>query len=186
MISTRCLCHGRRKVHDYFLSLLCKSSIWFTEQRIFKIIIYFFNTSKCSANNVISCVPIWLFHRWKDFEAMNRKDSHSALALICPYKENILLDLPSSMACVVSCPNRTKNLECYLTFKCVHPLACSGRSIQKARAAGGMRHIFFNVIWIVGSTAAHICKNPVQARKNCLTSFTWQAWICFLLERLKK
>ena len=33
--------HGRRKVHDYFLLLLCKSSIWFTEQHIFKIIIYF-------------------------------------------------------------------------------------------------------------------------------------------------
>ena len=45
-----------------------------------------------------------------------------------------------------------KNLECYLTFKCVHPLACSGRSIQKARAAGGMTHIFFNVIWIVART----------------------------------
>ena len=36
--------HGRRKVHDYFLLLLCKSSIWFTEKHIFKIIIYFFNT----------------------------------------------------------------------------------------------------------------------------------------------
>ena len=34
--------HGRRKVHDFFLLLLCKSSIWFTEKHIFKIIIYFF------------------------------------------------------------------------------------------------------------------------------------------------
>ena len=34
--------------------LLCKSSIWFTEKHIFKIIIYFFNTSKCVANYVIS------------------------------------------------------------------------------------------------------------------------------------
>ena len=33
--------HRRRKVHDYFLLLLCKSSIWFTEKHIFKIIIYF-------------------------------------------------------------------------------------------------------------------------------------------------
>ena len=33
------LCLGRWKVHDYFLLLLCKSSIWFTEQHIFKIII---------------------------------------------------------------------------------------------------------------------------------------------------
>ena len=33
--------HGRRKVHDYVLLLLCKSSIWFTEKHIFKIIKYF-------------------------------------------------------------------------------------------------------------------------------------------------
>ena len=46
--------HGRRKVHDYFLLLLCKSSIPFTEKHIFKIIIYFFNASKCAANYVIS------------------------------------------------------------------------------------------------------------------------------------
>ena len=44
----------RQKVHDYFLLLICKSSIWFTEKHIFKIIIYFFNTSKCAANYVIS------------------------------------------------------------------------------------------------------------------------------------
>ena len=31
---------GRRKVHDYFLLLLCNSSIWLTEKHIFKIIIY--------------------------------------------------------------------------------------------------------------------------------------------------
>ena len=36
--------HGRRKVHDYFLLLLCKSSIWFIEQHIFKIIMQFLNT----------------------------------------------------------------------------------------------------------------------------------------------
>ena len=30
-----------------------KSSIWFTEQHIFKIIIYSFNTSKCAANYAI-------------------------------------------------------------------------------------------------------------------------------------
>ena len=46
--------HGRRKVHDLYLLLLCKSSIWFTEQHIFKIIIYFFNTSKCAVDYVIS------------------------------------------------------------------------------------------------------------------------------------
>ena len=33
--------HGRQKVHDYFLLLLCKSSFWFTEKHIFNIIIYF-------------------------------------------------------------------------------------------------------------------------------------------------
>ena len=46
--------HGRQKVQNYFLLLLCKSSIWFTEQHIFKIIIYFFNTSKFATNYVIS------------------------------------------------------------------------------------------------------------------------------------
>ena len=46
--------HGRRKVHDYFLLILYKSSIWFTEKHIFKIIIFFFNTSKCATNCVIS------------------------------------------------------------------------------------------------------------------------------------
>ena len=40
--------------YDYFLLLLCKSSIWFTEKHIFKIIIYFLNTSKCATNYVIS------------------------------------------------------------------------------------------------------------------------------------
>ena len=32
-------CLERQKVHDYFLLLLCKSPIWFTEKHIFKIII---------------------------------------------------------------------------------------------------------------------------------------------------
>ena len=50
----RSVAHRRQKVHDYFLLLLCKSSIWFTEKHIFKIIIYFFNTSKCATNYVIS------------------------------------------------------------------------------------------------------------------------------------
>ena len=46
--------HGRRNVHDYFLLLLCKSSIKFTERHIFKIIIYLFNTLKCAASYFIS------------------------------------------------------------------------------------------------------------------------------------
>ena len=45
--------YGRREVHGYFSLLLCKSSIWF-EQHIFKIIIYFFTTSKCATNYIIS------------------------------------------------------------------------------------------------------------------------------------
>ena len=36
----------------YYYSV--KSSIWFTDKHIFKIIIYFFNTSKCAANYIIS------------------------------------------------------------------------------------------------------------------------------------
>ena len=46
--------YGRRKVHDCFLLLLSKSSIWITKKHFFKIIIYFFNTLKCAANYVIS------------------------------------------------------------------------------------------------------------------------------------
>ena len=72
----------------------------------------------------------------KDFEAMKTGKSAIRPWLIFPYKENILLDLLSSMACVVSCPNRTKNLECYLTFKCVHPLACS-----RTKPAGKLRRL---------------------------------------------
>ena len=37
-----------------FIILLSKSSIWYTEKHIFKIIIYSFNTSKCAANYAIS------------------------------------------------------------------------------------------------------------------------------------
>ena len=59
---------GRRRVHDCFLLLLCKSSIWFREEHIFKVIIYFCNTSKCAANYVIS-FEVW-FHRSKDFGTM--------------------------------------------------------------------------------------------------------------------
>ena len=62
--------HRRRKVHDYFLLLLCKSSIWFTEKQIFKIIIYFFNTSKCVANYVIL-----FFHAYGHFPARNGSKS---------------------------------------------------------------------------------------------------------------
>ena len=46
--------HGRRKVHDYFLLLPCKSSIWFTYREThFQNYHKFFNTLKCSANCVI-------------------------------------------------------------------------------------------------------------------------------------
>ena len=43
-----------RKIESlcYFLLLLYKSSIWFTDKQIFKIIIYF-NALKCAANYVI-------------------------------------------------------------------------------------------------------------------------------------
>ena len=89
--------HGRRKVHDYFLLLLCKSSIWFTEKHI-KIILYFFNTSKCTANYfILFDVHIWWFHRSKDFEAMKAWKSAIRPWLICQYNENTLVDLLSSV-----------------------------------------------------------------------------------------
>ena len=40
-INTERPAHGRGKVHDYFLLLLCKSWVWLTEKHIFKVIIYF-------------------------------------------------------------------------------------------------------------------------------------------------
>ena len=43
--------HRKGKVHDYFSSLSWKSSIWFTEKHMFKIIIYFFNM-KCATKYV--------------------------------------------------------------------------------------------------------------------------------------
>ena len=43
-----------RSMTTFYFCILCKSSIWFTEKHIFKIIIYFFNKSKCAANYVIS------------------------------------------------------------------------------------------------------------------------------------
>ena len=46
-------CRHGRHVHNYFLLLLCKLSIWFTEQHIFKIIISLFNTSKYASNYVV-------------------------------------------------------------------------------------------------------------------------------------
>ena len=67
--------HGRRKVHDYFLLLHCKSSIWFTEKHIFKIIIYFLIQQnmpqimsfhlryRISLNNVLPWIMSPLFHK---------------------------------------------------------------------------------------------------------------------------
>ena len=86
--------HGRRKVHDFFLLPLCKSSIWFTEKHIFKIIIYFFNTYIKMCRKLCHFIwGIWWFHRSKDFEAMNAGKSW----LSCQYNENTLVDLLSSV-----------------------------------------------------------------------------------------
>ena len=91
LITTRFKCgfHGRQKVHDYFLLLLCKSSIWFTEQHIFKIIIYIFDTSKCATNYIIS------FEVY--FEAMKAGKLAVRPWLSCPYNKHTLVDLPCSM-----------------------------------------------------------------------------------------
>ena len=47
-----CTCHCV-VMTTYFLLLLGKLSIWFTEKHFFKIIKYFFNTLKCVAKYVI-------------------------------------------------------------------------------------------------------------------------------------
>ena len=96
--------HGRRKVHDYFLLLLCILSIWFTEKHIFKIIIYiFFNTSICAANYVISFevfdgfigqnfLKLWREETWPFGWGASRP------WMFCQYKENRLVELPSSVS----------------------------------------------------------------------------------------
>ena len=87
---------GRRNVHDWFLLLLCKSSIWFTEQHIFKIIIYSFNT--CATNFVISFeVYDGFISGSKNFEAMKGGKLTIQTWLSCPFSEHRLLDLPSSV-----------------------------------------------------------------------------------------
>ena len=78
----------------YYYSV--KSSIWFTDKHIFKIIIYFFNTSKCAANYIISFEAY--DDRSKDFEAMKAGKLAIRPWLICQYNENTLVDLPSSVA----------------------------------------------------------------------------------------
>ena len=120
--------HGRRKVHDYFLLLLCKSSIWFTEQHIFKIIIYFFNTSKCAANYVISFeVYDGFIARSKDFEAMKTGKLAIRPWLSCPYNEITLVDLQSSVVAALQNAQKLHNTKCpngdnYYSRKKILPL----------------------------------------------------------------
>ena len=87
----------RWKVHDYFLLLLCKSSIWFTEKHIFKIIIYFFNASKCAANYVISFEVYDGFLGQNVFEVMKAGKLAIRPWLRCPSNEHTLVDFPSSV-----------------------------------------------------------------------------------------
>ena len=90
--------HGRWKDLDYFLLLPCKSSIWFTEKHIFKIVIYPFNTSKSDANYVTSFELYDGFIAFIDFEAMKAGKLAIWLWLLsCPYNKHTLVDLPSSV-----------------------------------------------------------------------------------------
>jgi hypothetical protein len=89
--------HGRRKVHVYFLLLLCKSSIWFTDKHIFKIIIYFFDTSKSAANYVISFEVYDGYIGQKILKLWRQESWPSGPWLSCPYNENTLMDLPFSV-----------------------------------------------------------------------------------------
>ena len=61
---------GKWKVHDFFLLQLCKSSIWFTEQHIFKIILYISKYVKMCHKLCYFICSIWWFHRSNNFEAM--------------------------------------------------------------------------------------------------------------------
>ena len=67
--------------------LLCKSSIWFTEKHIFKMITYFFNTSKCATNYVIS-FEVHDGFIGQEFEAMKAGKSAIRPWLSCQYQEN--------------------------------------------------------------------------------------------------
>ena len=71
---------GRSMTSDYFLLLLCKSSIWFTEKQILKIVICFFNTSKCATIYVISLEVYGGFIGQKILNYEGRKVGHLALA----------------------------------------------------------------------------------------------------------
>ena len=93
--------HGRREVHDYFLLLLCRSSIWFTEIHIFKELSYIFWYIKTCRKLCHLIWGIWWFHRSKYFEVMKAGKSAIRPWLSWQYTENTLIALPSSVNQIV-------------------------------------------------------------------------------------
>ena len=90
-------------VHDYFSLLLCKWSIWFTEQHIFKIIIYFFNVCIRIYRQLCHLIwGIWWFIGQKILKLWRQKSWPFWLGWatnIAEYthERNTLMNLPSSM-----------------------------------------------------------------------------------------
>ena len=88
--------HGRRKIHEYFLLLLCKSSTWFTENTFSKL--PYISLIHQNVPQICHFIwGIWWFHRSKDFEVMKAGKSAIWHWLVCQYNENTLVDLPSSV-----------------------------------------------------------------------------------------
>ena len=80
---------------------------------------------KCPSN---LCAAVWWLHMWKDFEAMKAGKSAIWHWLIYPYKENMLLDLSSSMILT----NKTcKNIFVILVYVCGLTSGLNSDFIQK-------------------------------------------------------
>ena len=114
---------GRFMTSFYYCSL--KHQWWFTEQHIFKIILYCFINSKCAKIISFHLVlhNIWWFHRSRDFEAMKEGKLTIWSWLSCPYNKRRLVDLTSP--CMKLFLNDEKiNIGCYMMVRVDKPL-CS-------------------------------------------------------------
>ena len=86
----------RSLVHEYILLLLCNINLVYTFSKLMYIFLIHQNVPQIMLFHLI-----WWFHRSKDFEAMK-----AGILAIWPwlsyqYKENTLVDLPSSVLKVV-------------------------------------------------------------------------------------
>ena len=93
--------HRRRKVHDDFLLLLCKSLVY--RETHFQIYCIFFWYIKMCRKLCSLIWGIWWFHRSKEFEALKTGKLAILPWLSCQYNKNRVVDLPSSMFLAQCC-----------------------------------------------------------------------------------